>query len=932
MSKVSLLDLDREYLSSPMELLFRVLWFSILVLAVRTQEDDVNIECPFPEGQTVASESECAKYLACAWTDGVCHMRSNAEAGYTVVGDSLPTSRGYQVNLKKIDPYMTLFDNDIQDLVLEIIPHGEDHVQIKIYDPTEARYEVPVPLTLPEEVGNDSQYAVTVSAPGDPFFFSVGRRLPNAEETLFSTVGAITFEDQFLQFTTVLPTEYLYGLGENTHVTIKHSFESRATRPLFAKDQPVGDTEVNHYSVHPYYINVNNEAGTSHSVLFFNSNAMEYSTFKLSDGRPALIFRSIGGIIDLHFFLGPSLEEVNIQYANTVGTPAFPPYWSLGFQLSRYGYKGVADVREVRERMKAEGIPQDVQTLDIDYMLRFRDFTYDTDSWGDLPEFVEELHNDDVKVTLILDPALAIDFDNYPPSQRGKEADAFVKWMSEDLVPEDQEPGCDSYIIGYVWPDTKTLFPDFFKPATQEWWTNELKILHDTLPYDAIWIDMNEPANFGTNLDRPWNYPPEKPDWSLKCPYNKWDSPPYPTKMVRTGGSESQRISEKTICMSGNHTDGSQTFLHYDVHNLYGWSETVATYKGLEEVFTGKRQVVLSRSTYPGSGRYAVHWLGDNVAQWDHLRYSVVGMVEFNFFALPMVGADVCGFFNDPTMELCARWMQLGAFSPFDRNHNSIDQEDQDPAHWPEVAAISRDVLSLRYQYLPYLYALFHNAHHYGQSVLRPIFSEFLTDEEALDVSDQFMWGTGIMVAPVMYEGAVDRDVYFPQGDWYDLKSGIKEATGPTSINIDAPLEKIPVYVRGGVILPYQEPALNTVQSRKNPFGLTVALDSSQSASGEIYWDDGEAVHEESYVDVFTANTNFTNNILTMEVMHSMTPVAGLNIETLQVFGYPANPEVIEVNGESLPSSQWSYEASSSVLVVYISAPLGENLTVTFEQ
>uniref|UniRef100_A0A0N7ZAC0 Glycoside hydrolase family 31 TIM barrel domain-containing protein n=1 Tax=Scylla olivacea TaxID=85551 RepID=A0A0N7ZAC0_SCYOL len=236
---------------------------------------------------------------------------------------------------------------------------------------------------------------------------------------------------------------------------------------------------MNEYGHHPYYMVMEDDQGNSHSVLVYNSNAMEYSTFLLDDGTPILTLRSIGGILDFHFFLGPTPEEVNMQYVNMVGNPAFPPYWALGFHLSRYGYNSTGGVRAARERMKAMNIPQDVQTLDIDYMDRQRDFTYDPTHWADLPALVEELHNDNVRLTVILDPAVVIDFEDYQPSIRGKETDAFIKWSSPSLVPEDQEPAADDYMVGYVWPDTKIVFPDFLKPETQKWWSNEIKLFHE---------------------------------------------------------------------------------------------------------------------------------------------------------------------------------------------------------------------------------------------------------------------------------------------------------------------------------------------------------------------------------------------------------------------------------------------------------------------
>ena len=221
--------------------------------------------------------------------------------------------------------------------------------------------------------------------------------------------------------------------------------------------------------------------------------------------------------------------------------------------------------------------------------------------------------------------------------------------------------------------------------------------------------------------------------------------------------------------MSGLHSTGANNYTHYGVHNLFGYYESVATAAGMEALFPGIRPFVLSRSTYVGAGTHAAHPLGDNSATWEHLHDSIIGIIEFNLFGIPLVGADICGFYGNSTMELCARWMQVGAFYPFSRNHNAKGLADQDPTAWPEVAAISRDVLSLRYKYLPYLYALFHNAHMSGNSVIRPLFNVFPSDLNARGVSDQFMWGDGIMIAPVVEEGATSRSVYFPEVIYFDL-------------------------------------------------------------------------------------------------------------------------------------------------------------------
>ncbi|XP_035167958.1 maltase-glucoamylase, intestinal-like, partial [Oxyura jamaicensis] len=108
---------------------------------------------------------------------------------------------------------------------------------------------------------------------------------------------------------------------------------------------------------------------------------------------------------------------------------------------------------------------------------------------------------------------------------------------------------------------------------------------------------------------------------------------------------------------------------HYDVHSLYGWSQTKPTLDAVQNA-TKERGIVITRSTYPSSGRWAGHWLGDNKAAWDQLAKSIIGMMEFSLFGISYTGADICGFFNDSQYELCLRWMQLGAFYPYSRNHN----------------------------------------------------------------------------------------------------------------------------------------------------------------------------------------------------------------------------------------------------------------------
>jgi len=226
---------------------------------------------------------------------------------------------------------------------------------------------------------------------------------------------------------------------------------------------------------------------------------------------------------------------------------------------------------------------------------------------------------------------------------------------------------------------------------------------------------------------------------------------------------------------------------------------------------------------------------------------SISQALQFMMSGLPMFGADTCGFSGNTDNDLCSRWMSLSAFFPFYRNHNVKATISQEAFRWSSVAEASRRAMSIRYSLLTYMYTLFYYAHTEGQMVMRALAWEFPNDASLAGTFSQFMLGPSLLITPVLIPNVDTVQGVFPgigEGtnwyDWYTLQP--VQANTQENVTLSAPIEHINVHVRGGSILPMQEPAYTTAETRANPYSLLVALDETSQATGSLYLDDGTSL------------------------------------------------------------------------------------------
>jgi len=655
------------------------------------------------------------------------------------------------------------------------------HLVVRITDANKTRWEVPKQYPFP--YNDDSKPCIPlnqayakVNIKTLPFSFNIVRTGTN--EVIFdSSAGPLIFSDYYLQLSTSLPTPNIYGLGERAY---KLDLGTGGTFSLLNKDQfvVIEDGTAGHglYGYHPVYLQREKSYNFS-MVLLRSSNAMD-AVIKNQN----LTYKVTGGMFEFNMFLGDSSngrsdpETVTKQYHTWLGKWTMHPFWSLGHHQCKYGYHNVTELGWVLGNYSKYQIPLDTIWTDIDYMDKYVDFTMDPVNFSG-PAMTQLLKTYNKRWVPIIDAGIAIN--NNPLFKMALEKNIFVK-----------DPNGNN-LLGSVWPGD-VHYPDFFNPNTSSYWAYGLSVLHDMAPFSGIWLDMNEVSNF-ENGEKNWTADPS--DILNNPPY----VPAYP-------GS---KIYEKTMRMDAVYYGN---LIEYNVHNTWGFLETKATYDYLKTL--SNLTFILTRSTFYGSGQFAMHWTGDNAATWEYLYLSLPGIMNFNIFGMPFTGPDMCGFLLNTTEELCSRWYQAGTFYPFSRNHAAIDSNNHEPyALGPTLLATARASLYLRYAMLKHFYALFLRANGTG-TVFKPMFYEFPNENifynQSLDfVNTQYMIGSSLMVTPVLKEGVNYTLAYFPQSAWYELREGaLIRASNQTGavLNVTSHLnETVPTFIRGGHLVAVQE-------------------------------------------------------------------------------------------------------------------------------
>jgi alpha-glucosidase len=526
-------------------------------------------------------------------------------------------------------------------------------------------------------------------------------------------------------------------------------------------------------------------------AIFFDNPADGVLSVGRSDNGVRLAYRAETGPLVVYFLVGDDMRGVMREVAELLGAAPMPPRWALGFLQSTRHFESTAELRALPRTLRERRIPCD----GLIYL----------SSYGEAHGWNRGVGHLEWQPELWSDPAPVLE------EARGQHFEVITHEypVLHERSPLFGEAEARGFLLtsGYERASAATRGPanyregqrliDFSNPAARAWWWEAHRSLVK-LGVAGWWLDGGE------------------------------------------GPPASARLHAGTGAL---------------LHNVYDRFRHQAFADGEAADRPDGRVFLLCRSGAPGMQRFgAACWSGDINNDFATLEAQLPLGLNTGLSGVPYWGTDVGGFFHPipETGELYARWFQLAAFCPVFRSHGWVWREHVPWAHGPEVEAICRRYAELRYRLLPYTYTLAWQAHTLGLPLMRALVLNYPDDPRVWSLGHQFLWGDDLLIAPVTREGATAWPVYLPEGGWYDFWTGVRHE-GPRGVTVDAPLDRLPIFVRAGAIVPLGPVVQHT---RERPLDEITLLIYPEGASRfEMYEDDGRS---QAYRDGRRALTTFT--------------------------------------------------------------------------
>lgn len=642
----------------------------------------------------------------------------------------------------------------------------------------------------------------------NPFAFRVIRSATN--ESIFDISDSEFFlMENLTMISTKIQTNLIFGFGQR--------FSSFLLKPnnftLWNKDNAGSEKETatNTYGSHPVYL-LREKSKNYHIVLLNNSNAMEIEYTK----SKMLHYRLLGGSINFTIFLGNKYPEAIVKkYHAHIGKTALHPFYSMGFFQSRYGYNKVERLEFVANKFFNEDIPLEGFFLDIDIYEDYQPFVINKNAFpfSRLKNLKEQF---DLKLIAIVEPVIAKSVQKYKNNVSNScQETPFEKAIRYDVLLKDEK---NELLTGNHWAGSAYI-PDFIHPNVTYFWEELLICLQKDIPFDGIWLDMNEISIFKSRFVNTMEYFVQK------------DYYPYLPKDLNKFG-----LSESTININIKHYNG---VFEADIHNKINLYQAEATYNVMRNQLNNPLPFIITRSNTFGTNRFASVWSGDNFSSKEHLYLSISSIFNHNLFGFTMSGVDICGFLGNANPTLCGRWLQFGALYPFSRNHNFNLAMPQEPYFFDDkIKEGARKNIKLKYSLLKYYYSIYLENNGTG-TVFKPLFFEYFDDEECYRrevMETQFLIGKDLIVIPILDINYKVRYGYLPSKYiFYDYHSGKKvDLKGYISLANELN-EKVPVYMRGGsVIMSQSSSKISNTNDLDENYKMKIALDANLEAKGSI--------------------------------------------------------------------------------------------------